>query len=69
MIPHVWSDQNDNSFLMSNPVSCVSDSTVKCDGSNGASEFWIDDRLEASNANLNFLGSALTAPSASTDIL
>ncbi len=99
MIAHVWSDQNDNNFLMSDPVSCVSGSTVQCVGyndfvhftwlggtrgttaifaspnlgtwkciehhvklndagqSNGVSEFWIDDHLEASRTDLNFVGS------------
>lgn len=99
MIAHMWSDETNNNFLMSDPVSCVSGSTVQCVGyndfadftwlggtrgttaiftspnlgtwnciehhvklndagqSNGVSEFWIDDHLEASRTNLNFVGS------------
>lgn len=99
MIAHLWSDENNNSFLMGDPVSCVSGSTVQCNGyndfahfnwlggtrgttaifaspelgtwkciehhvklndagqSNGVSEFWINDRLEASRTDLNFVGS------------
>lgn len=99
MIAHLWSDEKNNSLLMSDPVSCVSGSTVQCVGyndfahfnwlggtrgtttifaspelgtwkciehhvtlnnagqSNGVSEFWIDDRLEASRTDLNFVGS------------
>jgi len=99
MISHLWSDSSHNNVLMSDPVSCVSGSTVQCIGyndfahfnwlgasvgttaffsppilgtwkciehhvklndagqSNGISEFWIDDRLEAGRSNLNFVGS------------
>jgi len=34
MIAHVWSDEGNNNFLMSDPVSCVSGSTVQCVGYN-----------------------------------
>lgn len=100
MIAHLWSnDTGNNNYLRSDPVSCVSGSTVKCAGyndfahftwlggvngttavftspnagswncieahvklnaaglSNGIDEFWIDNHLEASSANLNFVGS------------
>jgi hypothetical protein len=99
MVAHVWSDETNNAFLMSDPVNCVSGSTVRCAGyndfadfiwlggsrgttaifvapnlgtwkciehhvklndagqSNGVSEFWIDDHLEASRADLDFVGS------------
>jgi len=99
MVAHVWSDEGNNDFLMSDPVSCVSGGTVQCVGyndfahftwlggtrgktaifaspnlgtwkciehhvklndagqSNGVSEFWIDDGIEASRNDLNFVGS------------
>jgi hypothetical protein len=42
MIAHVWSDQSDNNFLMSDPVSCVAGSTVQCVGYNDFAHFtWL----------------------------
>jgi len=42
MIAHVWSADNDSKFLMSDPVSCVSGSTVQCVGYNDFAHFnWL----------------------------
>jgi hypothetical protein len=99
MIAHVWSSGTNNSYMGTDPASCVSGGTVQCVGyndfarltwlgaltgttaiftspnagtwncieahvklndpglSNGVEEFWIDDRLEASSSNLDFVGS------------
>lgn len=98
-IGHLWSDQSANTFLLSDPASCVTGSTVNCIGyndfahlnflgsargttavfaapnlgnyvcvehhvklndagqTNGMSEFWVNDTLNASQTNLNYVGS------------
>lgn len=49
MIAHLWSDENDNRYLLSDPVNCVTGTTVRCVGYNDFSQ-------------MQFLGAARGSP-------